>query len=363
MADSGDAVAADPNRSNNQAAAPQPLDVRPRRPRPDDRDGPDVRDVRHHPDGEVDHDERAAPRRRSPAGSIAPTSRPPARSRAARSCWARSRSAGRWPPTRASPRRPARPSRWGTAAPTRSSSSPTRPTSSSSRAARANTATQAIDVTIAPYADLAVSNVVAPAQTIGDPAYPTISWTVTNVGTGAGQTSVWTDAVIASPTDNVNDSNAVLLGTFVHSGGLAVNQSYTQTQTFAMPPGFSGRYHLFVEADHGDVVFENGLKANNVAEAPNHFDVMPIPYADLVVSSIDVPQPAGSGQPLNVTWTVDEPGDRPDQRADLGRRPRPGQRPGRQDHRRRTTACSTTSGPSARMRTTRARPRSRCRTA
>ena len=82
----------------------------------------------------------------------------------------------------------------------------------------ANTATQAIDVTIAPYADLAVSNVVAPAQTIGDPAYPTISWTVTNVGTGAGQTSVWTDAVIASPTDNVNDSNAVVLGTFVHIG-------------------------------------------------------------------------------------------------------------------------------------------------
>ena len=70
----------------------------------------------------------------------------------------------------------------------------------------ANTATQAIDMTIAPYADLAVSNVIAPAQTIGDPAYPTISWTVTNVGTGAGQTSVWTDAVIASPTDNVNDS-------------------------------------------------------------------------------------------------------------------------------------------------------------
>ncbi len=35
---------------------------------------------------------------------------------------------------------------------------------------------------------------------------------------------------------------------------------------------------------------------------------MPIPYADLVVSSIDVPQPAGSGQPLNVTWTVTNQG-------------------------------------------------------
>ena len=75
-----------------------------------------------------------------------------------------------------------------------------------------------------------------------------------------------------------------------------------------MPPGFTGRYHLFVETDADDVVFENGLKANNVAEAPNHFDVMPIPYADLVVSSIDVPQPAGSGLPVNVTWTVTNQG-------------------------------------------------------
>ena len=56
------------------------------------------------------------------------------------------------------------------------------------------------------------------------------------------------------------------------------------------------------------MVFEDGLKANNVAEAPNNFDVMPIPYADLVVSSIDVPQPAGSGQSLDVTWTVKNQG-------------------------------------------------------
>ena len=51
----------------------------------------------------------------------------------------------------------------------------------------ANTTSQPITITMAPYADLAVSNVQAPSQTIGDPAYPTISWTVTNVGTGSGR--------------------------------------------------------------------------------------------------------------------------------------------------------------------------------
>ena len=172
-----------------------------------------------------------------------------------------------------------------------------------------NSTAQAINVSLAPYADLAVSNVTAPSQTIGDPAYPVISWTVTNVGTGMGQTSSWTDAIIASPTNNFADPSAVILAEYPHTGGLAVGARYTQTQTVQMPPGFTGRYYLFVETDVNDVVFENGSKANNVGEAPNNFDVMPIAYADLVVSStIAPPQNAGSGLPVNVTWTVTNQG-------------------------------------------------------
>ena len=166
-----------------------------------------------------------------------------------------------------------------------------------------------MSITLAPYADLSVSNVVAPLQTIGDPATPTISWTVTNIGTGAGQTSTWIDEIIASPSNNAFDGNAVILGVqYTHTGGLAKNASYTQTQVVQMPPEFTGRYHLFVETDATDVVFENGLKANNIAEDPNNFDVMPIPYADLVVSSITPPQTAGSGLQINVSWTVKNQG-------------------------------------------------------
>ncbi len=90
--------------------------------------------------------------------------------------------------------------------------------------------------------------------------------------------------MIASPSNNVNDSGAIVLASYTHTGGLAVGQFYTQTQAIQMPPAFSGRYHLFVETDADDVVFENGSKANNVGEAPGNFDVMPIPYADLQVS-------------------------------------------------------------------------------
>ena len=59
-----------------------------------------------------------------------------------------------------------------------------------------------------------------------------------------------------------------------------------------------------VRADADGVVFENALEANNAAAAPVFFDVMPIPYADLVVDSVTPQAPGFSGQPLEVTWTV-----------------------------------------------------------
>ena len=53
---------------------------------------------------------------------------------------------------------------------------------------------------------------------------------------------------------------------------------------------------------------EYGRKANNLAAKPGFFDVMPNPYADLVVSNISLPSQAFGGQPLTVTWTVKNQG-------------------------------------------------------
>ncbi len=48
-----------------------------------------------------------------------------------------------------------------------------------------NQIAQPLEIELAPYANLVVSDVVAPAQTIADPATVTVSWTVRNLGTGA----------------------------------------------------------------------------------------------------------------------------------------------------------------------------------
>ncbi len=165
-----------------------------------------------------------------------------------------------------------------------------------------NSASTSVTAALAPYADLAASAVSAPSLTVGDPAQVTVSWTVTNQGTGPGDVGSWVDAVIASPDDNPADGTTIAV--FPHQGSLAVGASYSQTQTFLLPPHFEGSYHLFVQTNATNTVFENGNTGNDIAQAPNLFDVTPIPYADLVVSSVTVPATGASGQPISVSWTV-----------------------------------------------------------
>src|SRR5262249_29884967 len=106
-----------------------------------------------------------------------------------------------------------------------------------------NTVARALSVQMAPYADLAVSGVTAPGLLIGDPATLTVSWTVTNTGTGRGLTPDWTDVVYAS-TDTVLSSDDIKLGTFPHTGGLDQGAAYTQSKDILLPPAFTGRYHI-----------------------------------------------------------------------------------------------------------------------
>src|SRR5439155_2586017 len=165
---------------------------------------------------------------------------------------------------------------------------------------------------------LAVSDVTAPSLTIGDPAQVTVGWKVTNLGTGAGLTAAWTDQVIASPDGIAGNSDDVVLASFQHTGLLTVGQSYARSETFVLPPAFQGHNHLFVRTDTTGQVFENGLEANNAAEAPQFFDVMVAPYADLLVSALSAPAGGNSGQPLTVSWSVTNQGIGVTDRADWG---------------------------------------------
>ena len=161
-----------------------------------------------------------------------------------------------------------------------------------------------IDVAIDAYADLAVSNVVAPTTVIADPASATVSWTVTNVGQGLGRTLTWTDQVVYSVDDIIGNGDDIVLGTLTHTGGLAVGASYTGSVTYNFGPGFSREGHVVVRTDSAGAVWENGGEANNQAAAADLMDVMPVPYADLQVGSVSTAGTAMSGQAISVSWSV-----------------------------------------------------------
>ena len=171
-----------------------------------------------------------------------------------------------------------------------------------------NVVSKQIQVTQAPYADLAVTAINAPQQTIGDPATVSISWTVENRGTSAGRVTSWTDTVVASINGTNGDADDIVLGRFARNDSLQVGQSYSRNESITLPLGFSGRYQLKVHTDSAREVFENNLEENNVATMLQPFNVMPIPYADLVVRSVVPLNAAATGKELTLRWVIENTG-------------------------------------------------------
>ena len=90
---------------------------------------------------------------------------------------------------------------------------------------------------VRPVEDVGVQRVIPPALTIGDPAGITVGWTVTNLGTGAGQTDTWVDPVIASADTVVGNSDDQVLA---RVAGLRTN-----LQTLRSDSGFALRHPDF----------------------------------------------------------------------------------------------------------------------
>ena len=105
----------------------------------------------------------------------------------------------------------------------------------------------AVAISLTPPPDLQVTSITVPAQalTAGTLA---VTWTVSNLGTAAA-TGDWTDRVYLS-TDAVAGGDQ-LLGTFTHSGGLAVNASYSRSETLTLTELPDGAYYVVVVTDSG----------------------------------------------------------------------------------------------------------------
>ena len=119
---------------------------------------------------------------------------------------------------------------------------------------------------LAPYPDLTVSNIAAPAT--GLPGQPVdITWTVANLGAGAASGS-WNDQVFLA--DNAAGGNAIYLVSVFNSSSLGAGASTTRTARVTLPAFSAGNKFFLVRADSGNQIFELNETNNTVV------DVQPI---------------------------------------------------------------------------------------
>jgi hypothetical protein len=144
-----------------------------------------------------------------------------------------------------------------------------------------NTNSLLVNATLAPYADLSVTNVIVPAtanagQTIS------VTWTESNRGAGFA-TNDWYDQVFLAGVNAIGEGQ--LLGTFLNTNGLATNQSVTITRSVMLPQFVQSNQWLIVRANASASFFELNI-SNNSAISQQSMLVTPTLLLSFSESSI-----------------------------------------------------------------------------
>jgi hypothetical protein len=163
-------------------------------------------------------------------------------------------------------------------------------------------------LTVQPYppVDLAVKNLSVPlTDSSGRPM--NVQWTVQNVGNAATLVSSWIDALYISTDTTLNPTSATLLAAILRNDPLSAGQSYTRNLSFTLPDGISGSYYVIVKTDTGNQVSDSNPLNNTVhSNVPVSITLSPPP--DLQVESISIPPQTYAGQPVTISWTVQNTG-------------------------------------------------------
>ncbi|MEQ9484082.1 Ig-like domain-containing protein [Coleofasciculus sp. F4-SAH-05] len=122
---------------------------------------------------------------------------------------------------------------------------------------------QAISLELSPTPNLQVTSVTAPTTAFSSQE-TVVAWIVTNNGTAATSTPIWTDQVWLS-LDQILDNNDTLLGSTTNPSFLNVGDSYSNSNslTVTLPQGIDGDYFFIVQTDAGNQVFELNNETDN----------------------------------------------------------------------------------------------------
>ncbi|MBE9168127.1 tandem-95 repeat protein [Pleurocapsales cyanobacterium LEGE 06147] len=153
--------------------------------------------------------------------------------------------------------------------------------------------------------DLAIEAIDAPEDAISGQTFA-LNWKVVNRGTEVN--SSWRDVFYLSRDQTLDRNNDLYLGSRFHYGGLAAGAESSQTASFNLPRGLSGRFYVFGITDSGDSVYEREGENNNIAYDGNSMNVILPPPADLAAEAISVPTEGVPGQNVTINYTVTNQG-------------------------------------------------------
>ncbi len=164
-----------------------------------------------------------------------------------------------------------------------------------------------IEIIVRQPADLQITTVDIPATVASGQPF-SLSYGVTNTGSGKTETAYWFDQVILSSDAILGNADDQILAYVHHYGVLDPQQSYQGTATITLPIDLQGNFQVFIRADAGNAVAEaEAGESNNVSPSAN-LAVTLSPTADLAITTLAASAQAVSGQNLDLTWTVTNQG-------------------------------------------------------
>ena len=148
---------------------------------------------------------------------------------------------------------------------------------------------------------LVVTGVTAPSGGLAGHQV-SLSWQVTNTGTGDTSTATWSDTVVLSASGILGAADNIVLATVAGpSGPLAAGASYSQSAAVELPLAANGSYSLFVVTNPDPFLPAPALPVGFGAKAG--FVVTQLLSA-LEVTSVTGPAAVVAGATATVQWTV-----------------------------------------------------------
>ena len=164
----------------------------------------------------------------------------------------------------------------------------------------------AMRVDLSPWPDLQVASVQSASNFTAGDRVP-VTWTVQNNGVVAVESGSWNDRIYLSPGSTFDPGNATQLASASRNRALQPQASYTQSRTVTLAANLSGAYCIAVIADADDNVYEHTDEGNNLLHS-EVIQISPYPPIDLVISGLNLPDSAQSGEVISLNWNVENSG-------------------------------------------------------